>query len=186
LAAADASTFLRFIERSVVACGVVYVCCAIIRLARFNVENEDDESSHMSFSGLPSPAAAGVVVSLVILQQDFLSKIAARTDLEIIKIIENLIPLALPVATLAAAFLMVTRVRYPHVVNQQFRGKKPFSSFIIALLAVIFIIWNLQLTLVVMFCGFAVWGLLRWVFLKLTGKLNPPTPPSPVPEDPQG
>ena len=36
----------------------MYVCCAIMRLARFNVETEPDVASHMVFKGLPSPAAA--------------------------------------------------------------------------------------------------------------------------------
>jgi len=174
--AADAPTFVRFAGRFGAFCAVIYVCCTIIRLARFNVENEEDESSHMSFSGLPSPAAAGAVVSLVILQQDFLAKLAARTDLEVLKTAESIIPWSLPFVALVAAFLMVSRVRYPHVVNQQFRGKKPFSSFIFTVLALVFILWNIQLTLAAMFCGFMVWGFMRWIFLKLTGKLSPQTP----------
>ena len=36
----------------------VYVCCGALRLARFNVENVHDESSHMWFKGLPIPGAA--------------------------------------------------------------------------------------------------------------------------------
>src|SRR5579872_6872536 len=44
---------------------VLYVVCAILRLARFNVET-DDEDSHDYFSGLPSPAAAGAVASFMI------------------------------------------------------------------------------------------------------------------------
>jgi len=48
-------------ERFIWLAAVGYLCCALIRLARFNVENEEDATSHMSFTGLPSPAAAGVV-----------------------------------------------------------------------------------------------------------------------------
>ena len=51
------------IGRSVFLIAILYVLCAVIRLARFNVENEEDESAHMSFSGLPSPAAAGAVAA---------------------------------------------------------------------------------------------------------------------------
>ena len=36
----------------------VYVACAVLRLARFNVETEADESAHMFFRGLPTPGAA--------------------------------------------------------------------------------------------------------------------------------
>ena len=40
----------------------LYVACAVLRLARFNVETDEDDA-HDSFSGLPSPAAAGTVRS---------------------------------------------------------------------------------------------------------------------------
>ena len=40
---------------------------AVLRLARFNVENDHDEEHHRSFSGLPSPAAAGVLVATMLM-----------------------------------------------------------------------------------------------------------------------
>src|SRR5205823_3480151 len=46
----------------------LYMMCAILRLARFNVQNAPDPSSHKRFKGLPSPAAAGCVASLALLQ----------------------------------------------------------------------------------------------------------------------
>jgi len=103
-----------FLQRSIWLAAVAYMSCAIIRLARFNVENEEDESAHMSFMGLPTPAAAGVVVSLVILHQEELPTV-------------NVIVYALPFLALGMAALMVSRVRYPHVLNQYLRGKKPFA-----------------------------------------------------------
>ena len=50
-----------------------YACCAALRLARFNVET-DDEDDHMNFSGLPSPAAASVVGEL----RDFVLHASSR------------------------------------------------------------------------------------------------------------
>ena len=38
----------------------LYVVCTVLRLARFNVETDEDDS-HAFFSGLPSPAAAGKI-----------------------------------------------------------------------------------------------------------------------------
>ena len=45
----------------------VYVACAIIRLARFNVKslNQNESSSIDYFQGLPTPLAAGTVISIV-------------------------------------------------------------------------------------------------------------------------
>jgi CDP-diacylglycerol--serine O-phosphatidyltransferase len=161
-----------FIGKTVFFAAAVYVCCAVVRLARFNVENQDDESAHMSFSGLPSPAAAGTIVSLVIFQQDLLPKIADRTE-AIFRISETVIVWGLPVVAFLAGLLMVSRVRYPHVLNQYLRGKKAFSTFIWVLFGGLLMIWNIQLAMVVSFCGFAAWGALRWWWLKGTGRLKP-------------
>jgi CDP-diacylglycerol--serine O-phosphatidyltransferase len=69
---ADESLLQRFIWLT----AATYISCAAIRLARFNVENEEDESAHMSFMGLPTPAAAGVIVSLIIFHQETLANFA--------------------------------------------------------------------------------------------------------------
>jgi CDP-diacylglycerol--serine O-phosphatidyltransferase len=55
----------QLFERAVFLIAIVFAMCAIIRLARFNVETEE-ESAHLSFAGLPTPPAAGLVVSMVI------------------------------------------------------------------------------------------------------------------------
>jgi CDP-diacylglycerol---serine O-phosphatidyltransferase len=153
-------------------CAAVYMACAAIRLARFNVENEEDESAHMSFWGLPSPAAAGVVASIVILQQDILPGIADKSTF-LYRFAENTILSALPFVTLAAGLLMITRLRYPHLVNQFIRGRKPFANLIWGLLclAIIIIIFP-QLAIAIGFCGFAAWGVIRWLYYKITGKKN--------------
>jgi len=96
------------------------------------VENEEDESAHMSFVGLPTPAAAGVIVSLVILHQDTLSGL-------------NVIIYALPFLALGVAVLMVSRIRYPHILNQYLKGRKPFAYLIRVLLLLAFVTWNIQL-----------------------------------------
>src|SRR3954454_3939477 len=58
------------ISRFVWAIGALYMSCAAIRLARFNVSNEHGEQHHFSFLGLPSPGAGGTVAAWVLMQQD--------------------------------------------------------------------------------------------------------------------
>ncbi|MCA9254016.1 MAG: CDP-alcohol phosphatidyltransferase family protein, partial [Phycisphaerales bacterium] len=97
----------------------IYVCCTAMRLARFNVENEEDESAHMDFRGLPSPGAAGAIIAAVLLHEHLLPAIIhAKT----IVIIERLMP---PFA-LVLGLLMVSPFRYPHMVNAILRGRRPF------------------------------------------------------------
>jgi CDP-diacylglycerol--serine O-phosphatidyltransferase len=143
-----------FLHRSIWVAAATYMSCAAIRLARFNVENEEDESAHMSFVGLPSPAAAGVIVSLVILHQETLPTV-------------NAILYALPFLALAISILMVSRIRYPHILNQYLRGKKPFAYLIRVLLLLFIVWWKIQVALVVIFCGFAAGSFMRWLYFRV-------------------
>jgi CDP-diacylglycerol--serine O-phosphatidyltransferase len=45
----------------------VFAIMAILRLARFNLETEPDESSHQFFKGLPSPGAAGALCATMLM-----------------------------------------------------------------------------------------------------------------------
>lgn len=144
----------RFLQRFIWLSAVAYICCAAIRLARFNVENEEDESAHMSFMGLPTPAAAGVIVSLVIFHQETLPRFT--------------IICILPFLALGISILMVSRIRYPHILNQYLKGKKPFAHLIRVLLLLVFVFVSIQAALVVIFCGFAANSFLRWLYYRVS------------------
>ena len=156
----------NFIQRFVWLSAAAYLSCCAIRLARFNVENEEDESVHMSFVGLPTPAAAGVLVSLIIFHQETLTEVLDNSAYTY-NICESLIVYSLPFFALAVAVLMVGRIRYPHIVNQYMKGKKPFTHLIRLLLGIGLIIWNRQLALMLIFCGFAASGFVRWLYYKV-------------------
>lgn len=149
----------NFLYRFIWLAAAAYMSCAAIRLARFNVENEEDESAHMSFMGLPTPAAAGVIVSLIIFHQETLPSL-------------NVIIYALPFLALGASVLMVSRIRYPHILNQYLRGKKPFAHLIRVLLFLAFVIWSRQTALVLIFCGFAAGGFVKWLYYKVIRSRN--------------
>ncbi len=146
-----------FLQRFIWLAAAGYIICAAIRLARFNVENEEDESAHMSFIGLPTPAAAGVIVSLIILHQETLETLPTL----------NVIIYVLPFLALGVAVLMVSRIRYPHILNQYLRGRKPFAYLIRVLLLLAFVIWNIQAALVLIFCGFAASSFVKWFYYKV-------------------
>ncbi len=155
-----------YLERFIWVAAAGYISCAAIRLARFNVENEEDESAHMSFIGLPSPAAAGVIVSLVILHQDALPSL-------------NVIIYVLPFCALGTGVLMVSRIRYPHIINQYLRGKKPLSYLMGALLLLAFIRWNIQATMVLIFCSFAASSFVKWFYYQVIRKKHIIVPVTP-------
>jgi CDP-diacylglycerol--serine O-phosphatidyltransferase len=160
---------ISFLERFIWLTAATYLSCAAIRLARFNVENEEDESSHMSFVGLPTPAAAGVIASLVIFHQETVPDITEHSMLAG-AVLGKAIVYSLPALAMVLAVLMVSRVRYAHVVNQYIRGKKPFAHLIWILLFLGLIIWCWQLAFVVIFCGFAASGFLKWFYCRFFHK----------------
>jgi CDP-diacylglycerol--serine O-phosphatidyltransferase len=126
------------VERVLWIIGAVYVAGAAMRLARFNVENEPDESAHMSFRGLPSPGAAAAVATLVLLFDHLMHPSGgiwtgpwpALIGPETARWFAAIISLALPLMTLAAGLLMVSTFRYPHLINQYIRGRKPFAYLV--------------------------------------------------------
>ena len=158
--------FLNFLQRFIWLAAAAYISCAAIRLARFNVENEEDESAHMSFVGMPTPAAAGVIVSLVIFHQEILQQLPAEGMRVQLNYGDGIL-CVLPFFVLGLSLLMVSRIRYSHILNQYLKGKKPFAYLMRALLFLGLIIWSRQAALVLIFCCFAASGLVRWFYYKV-------------------
>ncbi len=159
---------------------VLFVLCAILRLARFNVETDEDDS-HEFFSGLPSPAAAGVVASFPFGMYGLRDLMIDSGNSDITYTIGGwvlpAIKLLLPLITLAVAVLMVSRVRYAHVFNQLFRGQKSRRHIIQLVLTVVIIVAAHELALPVIFCYFAFAAPIAWLWKEISshGGLGKPT-----------
>ncbi len=154
-------------------CAAAFSLMAILRLVRFNLENEPDEDAHQSFKGLPSPAAAGAVASAILL---FL--VARKPELEMdsgtptpvghflrmaggldfslpwwfLPALAGLLPLL--------GFLMVSRVRYTHMASALTR-RGPFLA-LVSLVFSAFLVWLAPIPILfIVFNGFVLFGLLR-------------------------
>ena len=110
-------------------CGAVYLGCTLIRLARFNVENVHDEEAHMSFKGLPSPAAAGALVSLIVVLANCWKEVEPGAAACVML-------WALPVVAVVLGLLMVSNLRYLHLLNQLVRGRRPLGHLVLVLLVI--------------------------------------------------
>jgi len=124
----------------------VYVGCAGLRLARFNVEHARADEAHHYFSGLPSPGAGVVLASLILLHQDL--SVALQPYLA----------LALPFVALGLALLMVSRVRYTHLANVYLRGRRPFGQVVALMVLLAVLAWYKERTLAVVVCLYAASG----------------------------
>jgi CDP-diacylglycerol--serine O-phosphatidyltransferase len=148
-------------ERLVQAVCTLYAICALIRLARFTVETTPDESSHREFAGLPSPGAAGVVASAVL---------PCTAIGRIMPELGEWITAGIPGLVLACGILMVSRLRYAHVINRFLRGRRPFILLVeIALLVALSVILQ-DFAFFLAFFIYAVTGPLSWLRRRMSRK----------------
>lgn len=148
---------------------VLFTLCAVLRLARFNVETEEDDA-HDSFSGLPSPAAAGMVASFAIV----MPRLNELTDPGMPTMTQRMgewlisaADVSLPVITLALACLMVSRIRYPHIFNQLFRGRRTFRHLIQLLFALVAVGLVHELAVPLIFGYFALGSPIRALWTRM-------------------
>lgn len=142
-------------SRLIWAIGAIYMSCAAIRLARFNVSNEHGEQHHFSFLGLPSPGAAGAVAALVLFQQEVaLSGYATFS---------KVLVCFLPMVVLLTGLLMVSNIRYPHIVNQHLRGKRSLGRLLLGVILLLALLMFHRVTLAAACVGYALWGAGIWL-----------------------
>jgi CDP-diacylglycerol--serine O-phosphatidyltransferase len=148
----------QFHPRLLWAIAVLFMTCAILRLARFNVET-DEEDSHEFFSGLPSPAAAGVVASLPIGLQELKDQLGTSGSFHGLNLsgqwIWSALVVLVPLITLGSAVLMVSRLRYAHVFNQLVRGRRGRRQILQIVFSLVLVFVVRELALPVLFCYFA-------------------------------
>jgi len=97
----------------------IYTACAALRLARFNTKASSTDKRY--FQGLPSPAAAAVVVGMVWVGFDY--EIAGK----------QIAIVALGV-TVFTGLLMVSNISFYSFKDIDFRNKVPFVALLIAVL----------------------------------------------------
>ncbi len=119
----------EYASRGLWAVAVIYASCAILRLARFNAETEPDDD-HMTFSGMPSPGAACGIVSMFLA----LSWFSESFDWMRETWAQMLLAVLLPVLGTTIGLLMVTRIRYVHLMNRLFNRRQSFRTLIMVLL----------------------------------------------------
>jgi CDP-diacylglycerol--serine O-phosphatidyltransferase len=156
------------VSRMVFACGLLFMACAVLRLARFNVTNEHDEQHHFSFVGLPTPAAAGAVLGLVLVQQDLLyeaSYFGGQVG-GVLTIIANVIVGVLPIALAGFGLLMVSEFKYPHVVNRLLRGRKSLAWLVVAVAIVALLIVQHRYVLAVAGLAVGLSGPVSWLWAR--------------------
>jgi CDP-diacylglycerol--serine O-phosphatidyltransferase len=105
----------------------MFLICGALRLARFNVQKNTVELKY--FRGLPIPAAASFVASLVLFTT-FLGGLPESRHILIIVMIYIL------------SFLMVSTIEYPSFKELELKKQKPFSVLVATILILMVIVYK--------------------------------------------
>ena len=125
----------------------VYVAATGLRLARFNVQLEKQDKRF--FVGLPCPAAAAVIASMVWVGTDF-------------AITGSKISVFIAVVTIAMAICMVSNIKYHSFKEVDFKGKVPFVTVLIVVFFYVLIAWDSPKVLFSMSFIYALSGPIFW------------------------
>ncbi len=160
------------LSRLIWAIGALFLSCAAIRLARFNVSNDHGEQHHFSFLGLPSPGAGGAVAALVLMQQtlahdgDFYAATYPASASVLSGLSVGCIWL-LPLLVLGTGLLMVSHIRYPHIVNRYLRGRQSLGRLLFVFVLLLALVVAHRYTLGVGMIAYVGWGVIGWVYYRL-------------------
>ena len=130
-----------------------YIVCAALRLARFNIENMKEQSK--VFYGIPSPAAAGVI--MIPLYLNFIDQVQFTINF----------PLICAVLTTFAGVMMISRVPTPSVKNLKVKTlyfRLMIISVAIVLIFLISYFWQTTLLVAIAYLLISLLSLLTYFF----------------------
>ena len=106
----------------------IYVACAALRLARFNVQLGSADKRF--FVGLASPSAAGLVVFMVWSFHEYAIEVTSS------------VAIFAALLTVLAGILMVINVRYYSFKDLDFRHRVPFVAILAIVLILVVVAWH--------------------------------------------
>lgn len=136
--------------------GFIYLLCAAMRLARFNVItnpllHRGAKDSNKDFVGLPVPAAAATVAATML----FLLQLA-ESDKSL-----HRVALALPVLMVMIALLMMSTVRYPSGKNLNMQTQTRIGPFLAVLVLASLVVFYKEVGFLVICLSYVIFGLAR-------------------------
>ncbi len=151
---------------------LAYFLGALLRLARFNVENAPEEEAHLCFKGLPSPAAAGCVASLVIFQgyvlkaeQAELKWLAEYVPVETLIVYVGAVNYLLPFLGVILGFTMVSsRLKFEHIGSRIFGRSHSWEFFVSLIFAALLLAIIPEVFLPLAFIGYLIWTPVVFLF----------------------
>ncbi|MEZ0156097.1 MAG: CDP-diacylglycerol--serine O-phosphatidyltransferase [Candidatus Reddybacter sp.] len=136
------------------AAAFLYVSCAALRLARFNVAVESADSRY--FVGLASPSAAALIAGMVWVGHG----IESSTSIAILVFL----------VMAGAGLLMVVNCRYHSMKGFDFKGHVPFVTFLAVVVGMVIVTIDPPRVLLSLALAYALSGPLFWLWIKFFRK----------------
>ena len=136
----------------------LYLVCAALRLARFNIQGSTEEKEY--FQGIPSPGAAGVIIASVLFHQEIGT--GGRLELMPARMVFLFV-------TFITALLMVSGVRYRTFKSINIRGVRPFQMLVLGALILFLVMISPEFAIFI--CGYTYLasGIIETVFFLRKG-----------------
>jgi len=134
----------------------VYIACAALRLARFNVAKADDKRF---FTGVPSPGAAAMIATVIWVFTDY------GWDPQEFKV-------GLALLMVLMALLMVSNIEYRSFKDVDFRDKMPFIGLIILVLVIAIVYMDPPLAFLTIGSAYMISGAAMYAVRKLREQRN--------------
>ena len=122
----------------------IYLVCGALRLARYNIQVDTVESR--SFNGLPTPAAAGLIATTVLLFSYYGYSGSTTKHLTIL------------LFTYLLAYLMVSNIKYHSFKEVDLSKRKPFKLLVGIIILLIVIVLEPHLMLFILALGYILSG----------------------------
>lgn len=152
--------------------GVIFATCGVLRLARYNIQSGTADKN--TFTGLPIPAAAGCVVSAVLVSEGGYEVVdavcgwmagIAGIGMDVVQVKAWLLSAFL----LLPGLLMVSTIPFAHVANRYFSGKKSFTILVAAVLLLAMVWYEPRIMLFLAFNGYMLFGVIAALRKKYGG-----------------
>lgn len=151
--------------------GFIYLLCAGIRLAKFNVltnpliPGNERKSPASDFMGIPSPVAAAITASFVLLLTRMNSGLEPASATQTL---QDYIPIVLLPTMVLVSILMVTNIPYPTFKHINWSTKAKAQAFILIILFVIFALLYHIYAVPAALLAYVLYGLVRALRRKLS------------------
>ncbi len=124
----------------------LYISCGALRLARYNIQKDSTEKKY--FTGMPIPAAAFILASLVIFYHSQW-EIKPEKSLSILLL------------TTFLSILMISTLRFHGAKEIDFGRRKPFWFLVLLILVLVVIVMHPPIVLFIFAMAYLFWGIIE-------------------------